>query len=233
MRLIALGLLLTFACSDDSPGSTVQGTNIEGRQGPRGPAGPMGLPGRDAAGGGAPGPQGPEGKQGPQGPAGPPGKDATQSYAPRFWVACFATLDLLDGSSGNSTVRGSDGIGETSLHYRLTLYSNKDVDVSCEAGIGSAQSGAQSNYYPGVIQGSQTGACLTPSDYGSPPAAMGGNVGFWAFTVTNGPGAKYMDSDNPLGLDGYSHAFTESECKALAWNVAAATWDDVMLSDVF
>ena len=92
------------------------------------------------------------------------------------------------------------------------------------------QSGTESSYYPGPTKGAQTGSCIAPSDYGSP---MGGELGFWQFMIMNGPGATYIDPDNPGGLDGYFHGFTESECHALVYEIGDTNWKDAKLSDVF
>ena len=195
---------------------------LVGCEGERGPSGVIG-------------PRGPEGLQGPvggQGPAGPPGKDGMLpeggTYRPRYWVSCNASLDLISFNSTGQPQRLADGMSETLLVYNVLLYTNGDVEVSCTAGIGSAQSGTISDYFPAVTNGASTGLCIAPADY--PP--FGTQAGFWQLQTSSGPHAQYMDADNPLGLNGFSHSFTESECNSDVLG-DDGKWTHVTLSDVF
>jgi hypothetical protein len=160
------------------------------------------------------------GERGAPGPAG-------SSYRPVFWVSCDAKLDIIRaGASGPE--RAPDGMAETGLEYTVVVYSNADLEVQCGANIGSAQSGASSEYYPAITKGASTGVCLVNADF--PPGPV---VGYWSFAIEAAlPHAAYVDPDNPLGLNGYSYSFSETDCHAdmLGDN---AKWTQVTLADVF
>ena len=175
---------------------------------------------------GADGRQGLEGVRGPAGPAGV----ATSGYRPAFWASCGATLDLLALGAAGAT-RAQDGMPETSLHYALLVYTNGDAEVQCSAQIGSAQDGSSSTYYPAPTKGAANGTCIVSADFGSTP---GGEVGFWLFDVATAacPRAAYNDPDNPLGLNGFSYKYGESDCAVRMMN-ADGKWTQVTLSDVF
>lgn len=163
---------------------------------------------------------------GERGPAGPAGS----GYRPVFWVACGATLDLIRvGAAGLERV--ADGLEETRLDYTLLVYSNGDVEVQCTAALGTAQDGSASNYYPDPIVGSSTGGCVAGADFAG---ASGVNAGFWSFSVAMAttPRVTYVDADNPLGFDGYSYRYSESDCNAQMMS-ADGKWTTVTLSDVF
>lgn len=182
-----------------------------------------------ACAGGEPGPQGLRGPAGPMGERGPTGP-AGGSYRPVYWVSCLATLDLLRlGAAGAE--RGADGTRETSLNYALIVYSNGDAEAQCSAAIGSSQDGSSSAYYPSSTKGAASGLCIASADFGSVPV---GEVGFWSFDVATAacPRAAYVDADNPLGLNGYSYKYSESDCTAKMMN-AGGEWTPVTLSDVF
>lgn len=155
------------------------------------------------------------------------GSGAEKVYRPRFWVSCTVVLDLVR-IVGGAVERGADGNEETYLSYDLTLFSNGDIDVGCQAAIGSASSGSSSKYYPVATKGATSGYCGAAGDF--PPVGI--EAGSWSFGLNSGPSVKYDDSDNPLGLNGYFHAFTEKECSALLFNEAGA-WKEATLSDVF
>lgn len=166
------------------------------------------------------------GERGPAGAAA--GSGASVAYRPHYWVGCATALDLISPSSSGS-VRGTDGIAESGLNYSVIIYSNHDVDATCGAGLGAAQSDGLAQYYPSNIPGAKTGFCAASIDY--PPIGM--VAGFWDFEIDdNGPHATYVDPDNPLGLNGFSYRFTQNECNA---NVLGndATWTKVTLADVF
>jgi hypothetical protein len=165
---------------------------------------------------------------------GAPGAAAGSSgsfYKPHYWVACSADLDLLAGVNG-TIQRMADGMAETGLHYTVLTYSDGDVEVTCDATIGSNQSAAFTQYYPSVTKGSNYGGCLVSVDYPPIPAG-GGTVGVYDFEVdSNGPQAMYKDPDNPLGLNGFIYVFTQNDCNS---NVLGddGKWTQVKLSDVF
>jgi len=171
-----------------------------------------------------------EGRQGPRGDEGPPGP-AGSGYRPVFWVRCIATLDLIRvGASG--VERAQDGLAETSLNYALLVYSNGDAEVQCTAAIGAAQNGSTSSYFPSGTTGASTGTCIASADF-----VVGTDVdaGFWSFDVNAAaacPRAAYHDADNPLGFNGYSYNYSESDCRAKMMS-DAGKWTDVMLADVF
>lgn len=162
---------------------------------------------------------------GERGPAG-------SSYRPVFWVYCNAAIDLLRlGATGAE--RGPDGVPETSLDYALVFYSNGDTEVQCKAGIGSAQNGSSSSYFPSPTRGAMTGACIADADIPTPGATTG-EVGYWSFDVVTAacPRAAYNDVDNPLGLNGYSYKYSEKDCNAQMMD-ADGQWTKVTLADVF
>jgi hypothetical protein len=197
---------------------------VAGPQGPIGQQGPRGEKGDD-------GDQGPPGAKGDQGPQGQPGGAAGSGggiYKPRYWVRCSAALDLITVSNG-VVQRAADGQAETLLDYALTLYTDHDVQAACTAAIGTAQDGSSSSYYPSVVDGSHSAGCLASVDY-SP--ASGTAAGFWYFEIQSGPRSTYSDSDNPLGLDGAVHTFSESECHSYVLR-DDDTWSQVTLADVF
>jgi hypothetical protein len=220
-----------------------------------GATGPQGANGRD----GRQGVDGPRGATGPQGPAGPPGKDAPAAgsgmivsavsasssaagaiamppsaadYRPLFWVSCVAALDLIAPSSNGGIQPGQDGGKETGLSYNVTLYTNHDVQVDCMSAAGS-DSGSGGGFYPGVTMGAETGVCLASTDlppFPPPP----GNVGFWDFQIGKGigPSATYMDADPGHPLNGFTHTFDDSECKA--WVLGEdLEWTEVTLAAAF
>lgn len=196
---------------------------------------------------GAAGTQGPAGPQGPKGDPGPPGSttyanaagsaangagsSAPAVYRPRFWIGCQALLDLLDGSS-STVMPGHDGINETKLDYTLTVYTSNDVDVSCIAAAGSAQSGSDSAFYPSVTVGASKGTCVADDDlppFPPPPSQVGG----WDFDVEQrGIVATYEDDDPGHPLNGYAHVFTQAECNANKLD-DDLKWTQVTLADVF
>jgi hypothetical protein len=181
---------------------------------------------------GPPGPPGLEGRQGPRGldgQQGPPGKNGS-GYRPVFWVGCGVTLDLLAPGPSGGTARAQDGTAETSLHYALIVYTNGDAEVQCSAQIGSAQDGSSSTYYPEPTKGAANGTCIVNADFG----VGGSDVGFWSFDVATAacPRAAYVDADNPLGLNGYSYKYSETDCYARMMG-DDSKWSLVTLSDVF
>jgi hypothetical protein len=216
MRTAALVAVLTLGgCAGDAVGPT----------GPEGPRGPMGLRGVD----GAPGEPGPAGKQGAPGPA---GKDAPASsaYRPKFWARCIVALDLISAQPMLS--RTADGTAETALDYAFLVFTNHDLEVQCTAAIGSAQEGGSSIYYPSVTVGANTGGCGASADY--PSSNMPGTVGSWYFELIkgSGPQATYKDPDNPLGLNGFSRRFLDSDCNANVMD-DAGNWQPVAVSAAF
>jgi hypothetical protein len=177
----------------------------------------MGEPGQQ-------GEQGPPGKQG-----GAAGSAAVAVYRPTFWVGCVSTMDLIS-ASGSGVQRVADGMDESILEYTVTIYSDHDVQVTCEAAIGSAQAGSSGQYYPSTTKGSSTGHCSASADY-SPP--VGTTAGFWRFEIdADGPVATYDDPDDPLGLDGFMYRFTQNDCNTYSLG-EDGTWNQVTLSDVF
>jgi hypothetical protein len=181
---------------------------------------------------GADGVQGLDGIRGPMGPMGERGAagPASTGYRPVYWASCGATLDLLRlGAAGLE--RGADGKQETSLNYALLVFNNGDAEVQCTAGIGSAQNGSASTYYPSTTKGSSSGLCIAIADIAAGPNT---EAGYWSFDVVagSGPRAAYNDPDNPLGLNGYSYKYSESDCKAQMMN-DAGKWTLVTLADVF
>lgn len=167
--------------------------------------------------------QGAKGATGPQGPDGPPGPES--DYRPKFWVSCGAGLDLLTLSGP-----GQDGSVESELEYSLTLYTTRDVSVSCLAGAGSRE-GNGTEFYPSVVAGSKTGGCNASLDlppYPAPPS----NEGLWRFEIGQaGPGAAYEDeASHPL--NGFKHVFSDNECTALLLD-PDLTWKEVTLAAAF
>lgn len=164
------------------------------------------------------------GINGVDGKQGPPGKDgAVNGYRPRVWMSCTRLLDVIGSDAG----LGTDGTTETLLEYRLTAYApNGDVDVECEAGLGSAESSSSGAYYPDILAGSSNAFCVTAQDY--PPFRFDpGNVGAWTFeTSEDGPTATYGDDDPGHPLNGYVVPFGDAHCKILV------SGDDVMWREV-
>lgn len=210
-------LLVAIGCSGE--------VGPEGADGPRGSAGPSG----------AVGPVGPVGPMGLMGATGAPGKDAVTppaaaAYRPKFFGQCATTLDLI---TGPPLARGADGVGETLLQYSFLLYTNGDLEVQCRAAIGSAQEGSDSAYYPNVVAGSHSGACVANSDYAASTDPVPSTVGTWGFDLdAAGPRAVYEDPDNPLGFDGLTQVFEEDSCHTFALE-ASGQWTNVALSAAF
>lgn len=178
---------------------------------------------------GLPGPTGQRGPAGPRGERGPAGPTAA-SYRPAAWVSCAAAIDLI-ATSASGLARAADGVAETSLSYTVMGYANDDVDVQCSAGIGTAQSGSSGMYYPAPTRGAMYATCFASADY--PSTGGGRDVGYWTFELDgNELRARYTDSDNPLGLDGYVHTFAESSCRAFVM-VMDGSWLSVSVADVF
>lgn len=174
---------------------------------------------------GPPGAPGPEGRQGPRGEEGPAGS----GYRPAFRVACSRSLDLISvPASGIS--RTPDGLEETLLRYSVLAYTNGDAQVQCGVSIGAAQEGSDTNYYPSVTKGAEEGSCIASADF---PSANSLSAGYWQFdVVTACPRAVYHDADNPLGLNGFSYQYAESECKTLIFGMDG-NWSMATLADVF
>lgn len=216
MRTLGLALLVVGlgACAGDDG---INGEN--GAMGARGPAGPRGESGQ----------QGPAGNAGPMGAPGRDGKDAAaSSYRPHAFVGCSVVLDLV--ASGGL---GMDGVTETYFDYSVIEFSNGDLSVACEAGLGAAESASDGSYYPVVVNGATTAACITSVDY--PPYVTGpsGHVGEWIFRIgAAGPEATYRDDDSGHPLDGDTYRFIENDCNV--WLMSdAGEWADAALSDVF
>lgn len=184
-----------------------------GLDGARGPLGAMGLTGMT----------GPMGERGPAGPA-------SAGYRPVFWVGCGAVLDLIRVGAGG-VERAADGVGETKLNYTLLAFSNGDAEVQCTAAIGTAQDGSSAMYFPSTTKGAESGGCAASADF---PGGTNVVVGVWSFDVATGsaPRAAYVDSDNPLGFDGYTYKYSESDCHVQMMS-ADGKWTLVTLSDVF
>lgn len=181
---------------------------------------------------GADGVQGLDGIRGPVGPMGERGQvgPAGSGYRPVYWVSCGVSLDLLRlGAAGAE--RGADGTLETSLNYTLLVYSNGDAEVQCTAAIGSAQNGSTTMYYPSPTKGASNGVCIAVADIAAGPNT---EAGYWSFDVAtaSGPRAGYNDPDNPLGFNGYSYKYGESDCKAQMMS-ETGKWTLVTLADVF
>lgn len=214
-------------------------TGARGEQGERGPKGPFGMPGDDGAPGvdgarGSTGPRGAVGPAGARGPSGAPGADAdggtdagARGYEPRLWLACAASLDLVD-AAGPSI--GQDGVKETLLSYHVTSYVGGDADTQCSGGLGSVESASGGGYFPASTVGAQAGACSISLDY-PPTGAPGSNVGIWKFAVlTSGPRATY-DDDAGHPLKDMFYAFVDNDCTLLVDN--GDGWQERQLVDVF
>ena len=175
-----------------------------GPQGLAGPQGPRGLDGRNA------GSAAPAVSALPASPYALAGSTAATPYRPLVWISCHVTMDLVT-ASGSSASLGMDGLNETLLVYRATIFTNGDTDSSCTASIGSAQDGSGSSYYPASTVGSEDASCMASSDY--PPFNI--EAGFWRFAASPdmSPRAKYVDAGHPL--DGRSYVFQESDCSIM------------------
>jgi hypothetical protein len=147
-------------------------------------------------------------------------------------MGCSATLDLLSPSSASAY--GKDGLFETYLAYTVTVFEpNGDVDVTCESGLGSAESAAGSHYYPGVVMGASTGGCSTGVDY--PPVRTPGEVGLWQYTLsvsTKTASVKHVDSDPGHPLNGFVYAFATGDCNVLRID-EAGEWAQTTLAGLF
>lgn len=231
MRALLVAAALMAGC-----GSEIGPMGFQGPAGPRGERGDKGEPGER----GPAGPQGMTGTMGPAGQVGAPGRlpDGTTApplpaagaadYRPIFFVGCQVLRDLIGSDSG----LGQDGITETRLDYNVTLFSNRDVQVACEAGLGSRETAASAAFYPSVTNGAKAGACSVAVDYPPFPPPPG-NVGGWNFTIEmGGPIAAYKDADPGHPLNSYSYRFTENDCSVYTLN-ADLKWTDAALSDVF
>lgn len=178
---------------------------------------------------GPPGSPGIEGRQGARGAEGPQGKPSS-GYRPVYWVNCGVALDIIRiGAAGIE--RAPDGQAETLLRYSLVVYNDGDVEVDCGAGIGTAQEGSGSGYYPEPTKGASTGGCIANADF---IGNTGSSAGFWSFDVATAacPRAAYVDADNPLGLNGFSYKYSDSDCHADMLG-DDGKWSPVTLSDVF
>lgn len=192
-----------------------------GDVGPAGPIGPMGAMGRNGL-------PGADGKDGAAGPTGPAGKDGG-SWRPKGWFRCIATLDLL-APGPNGSIRGTDGRAETALDYAVVKFTNGDVEVQCTAGIGSAQDGTGSAYYPAPVNGAKTRYCSAAADYID--VMPGTEAGYYAFSSDSKPRATYNDSDNPLGLDRNFYEFDErDDCTAGVMD-SSGNWSDSSVAEV-
>jgi hypothetical protein len=219
--------LVVLGCTGDpGPAGETGATGPRGEQGERGPKGPFGMPGDDGADGtpgamGAPGDPGERGPAGPRGEAGPPGAavdggtdgGSARAYEPRVWFSCVKLLDLLTGST-----LAPDGLGETVLIYRATLYVGGDADLDCRIDGASNQSASSGGYYPMGTNAAANGSCGASLDY--PPVPSGVNqVGLWHFTVpASGPRVTYEDADASHPLNGYVYEFVDADCTLLVDN---------------
>lgn len=204
MRVIALACVLV-GCSASA--------------GPPGPPGPAGM-------------DGPRGEKGATGAKGAPG--AGGGYAPAAWIGCNAVLDLVNsGAPDDRTIIGKDGVTETLLAYNATIFTNEDVSISCEVGLGSRETAASSVYFPAVTTGAREGICVAVVDYPPLPAAATTNfVGQWEFEVTtSGPVAGYVDMDAGHRLNGFSYKYKENDCSVFVFD--GEEWADKSLADVF
>jgi len=160
---------------------------------------------------GAEGPRGPEGKQGVAGPPGADGKDGNTHWRPISLINCSVTLDVISVAEDGSLSLVLDNMRETFLSYSVMIYLNGDVETSCVVGLGSAQEGSDSSYRAAPTVGAHDRSCITSADYPSP---NGSSAGYWRFTGAGSMRGEYVDADNPLGLNGRTHVFSESECAA-------------------
>jgi hypothetical protein len=133
------------------------------------------------------------------------------------WLGCNAGLDLVTGN-GN----------ETNLHYSVTLYSNGDVEVGCNADLGTAQNGAGYQYYPSTTTGSSTGGCFAAYDLNS-----GGTVaGLWYFKVSTGSKLVATYQDEGDSHNGTTYTFKDADCNAYATD-SSGEWVQSTLSTLF
>ena len=229
IRLVGVVLAMTtmlIACAKDgAPGA--EGTR--GQMGFTGERGPMGE-------------KGDKGDMGPAGPAGPPGPTgqtsvaigtaggpAEKPYRPTHWAQCGAALDIVSVDNNGALQKAPDGLRETLLLYDITIYTNGDIETSCSAALGTAQAGTGSGYHPKIALGAMNAGCLASADYAG---GHGTDGGFWFFDTLGGPEATYMDSDNPLGLNGSVYRFVDKDCNVAALD-DSGKWTQVTLGAVF
>jgi hypothetical protein len=187
----------TIACAGDA--------GVDGQDGVDGARGANGDPGAQ----GEPGQRGPAGPAGPAGPKGDPGDDAA-GHQPLLWAGCDDLLDLI----GVDAMLGSDGIYETALSYDLLRYTNGDLEVDCQSGLGSAEASADRTFYPSVTNGAITGGCVTPQNY---PPTNDGVAGGWEFEINAELGliAVYRDLESHP-LEGNYLVFESDDCSVFA-----------------
>jgi hypothetical protein len=134
-------------------------------------------------------------------------------------------LDLVDASG-----LGEDGVADTAVEYALTVYSNDDVAVRCNATLG-AEASAFSAYYPAITNGAASGTCDATADYPPYPPG-GGSPGFWRLQIGDtGLSALHFDADLNHPLDGSSYEFVENDCSAFVMDISGE-WHDAAISDV-
>jgi len=127
--------------------------------------------------------------------------------------------------------QGGDGIEETGLRYEMVGYSNRDVSVSCNVGVGDRYEGGDSSYYPSVLQGAVLASCISGTAIPYTPATTDlSNAGFWQFSAPEtGFEAEYVDDLHPI--DGYLHMFQATECNSYKLT-ADDEWQRVDLSAI-
>jgi hypothetical protein len=170
------------------------------------------------------------GETGPRGEDAPP-IDPKAEYRPRFWIGCSFDIDLVTVASGVPDA-GRDGIKESGFSYRVILYSNGDVQVSCETAVGSAESAAGGGYFPAITNGAAEASCLTSVDYPPFDLVPIDTVGLWTYQVTaDGPEIVYKD-DSVHPLDGLRLSFQENDCSVFVMS-DDAVWSEASLADAF
>ena len=206
----------------------------DGAQGLQGLPGPMGPPGERGERGaqGAKGDQGDTGDRGAAGPAGSAGSQAAAasgaggaSYRPASFVGCGVLLDLLDGAQ-----LGEDGEADTVVQYAITIFSNDDVEVRCNAVLGAKESPQFSAFYPSITMGAQTATCDVTADYPPYPSG-GGRPGYWRMQLNEGvPTATYVDDDLNHPLDGSGYTFVDADCGSFVMDLGGK-WYAATLAD--
>ena len=137
---------------------------------------------------------------------------------------CERLMDFI----GNGEL-GSDGVNETHIAYTTVVFSNLDVDVTCQAAIGAKAGAASGGYFPAKSEVGKDGVCYADADY--PP--YGQSVGRWRFSAARGGPVAEMEEDDPgHPMNGIVVQFEENDCQVYVAQDDGA-WKDAALSDVF
>lgn len=127
------------------------------------------------------------GPAGPAGPAGVAGKDGA-GLALQTTTGCSHTDNTLN----------------LNFYYRTTLFNDGARYVDCII-QGNSFGVSNSSFYTADVVGATSGGCQLFYDIDA------ASFGFWDFSLTSGPHAKYTDASSPNNA--FVETFAASECK--------------------